>query len=124
MYDLLAGAENMESSYYLSKGKALEHFPMLKTDNLVGALVYYDGQHNDARMNMALLLTAVHLGAVVANYTEVVKLNKRSKADGGQEIIGARVKDVLTGKEWDVKAKVSWFTFIDSIIFNHIMDRE
>lgn len=43
MYDLLAGKENMESSYLMSKGKALETFPMLKQDGLVGALVYYDG---------------------------------------------------------------------------------
>ncbi|KAJ7849319.1 FAD dependent oxidoreductase-domain-containing protein [Mycena leptocephala] len=46
MYDILAGKENMESSYLMSKGKALETFPMLKSDGLVGALVYYDGQHN------------------------------------------------------------------------------
>ena len=43
MYDLLAGKENMETSYLMSKGKALEAFPMLKQDGLVGALVYYDG---------------------------------------------------------------------------------
>lgn len=46
MYDLLAGKENMESSYLMSKGKALEAFPMLKQDGLVGALVYYDGEQN------------------------------------------------------------------------------
>ncbi len=33
----------MESSYLMSKGKALEAFPMLKQDDLVGAIVYYDG---------------------------------------------------------------------------------
>jgi glycerol-3-phosphate dehydrogenase len=43
MYDILAGKENMESSYLMNKGKALETFPMLKSDGLVGALVYYDG---------------------------------------------------------------------------------
>jgi glycerol-3-phosphate dehydrogenase len=42
-YDALAGSENMESSYILSKGKALDTFPMLKSEGLVGALVYYDG---------------------------------------------------------------------------------
>ena len=44
MYDILAGKENMESSYVMSKGKALEIFPMLKSDGLVGAVVYYDGE--------------------------------------------------------------------------------
>lgn len=43
MYDLLAGKQNMESSYVLGAGKALEAFPMLKKDGLCGAVVYYDG---------------------------------------------------------------------------------
>ena len=45
MYDILAGKENMETSYVMSKGKALETFPMLKSDGLVGAVVYYDGAY-------------------------------------------------------------------------------
>ncbi|KAH9033319.1 FAD dependent oxidoreductase-domain-containing protein [Lactarius hengduanensis] len=101
MYDVLAGKENMESSYLMSKGKALETFPMLKSDGLVGALVYYDGQHNDARMNIALIMTAVKLGATVANKVEVMQLLK--DADG--KIEGARVRDNLTGDEWEVKAR-------------------
>ena len=40
-YDLLAGKENLESSYFLTRGKALEAFPMLRGSGLVGALVYY-----------------------------------------------------------------------------------
>ena len=44
MYDLLAGSENMESAYWMGKGKALEAFPMLKGDGLVGGVVYYDGE--------------------------------------------------------------------------------
>ena len=40
-YDFLAGSEGIESSYFLTKSKALEAFPMLKRNNVVGALVYY-----------------------------------------------------------------------------------
>lgn len=40
-YDWLAGKENLESSYFLTKGKAMDAFPMLKEEGLVGALVYY-----------------------------------------------------------------------------------
>ncbi|KAL4073287.1 FAD dependent oxidoreductase-domain-containing protein [Scleroderma yunnanense] len=101
MYDVLAGRENMESSYLMSKGKALEMFPMLKSDGLVGAVVYYDGQHNDSRMNVALIMTAVKLGATVANYCSVIDLHKN--ADG--KLIGAKVKDQLTGREFNVRAK-------------------
>ncbi|GAA5992181.1 hypothetical protein JCM11641_007789 [Rhodosporidiobolus odoratus] len=101
MYDLLAGKANMESSYLLGKGKALEAFPMLKSDGLTGAVVYYDGQHNDSRMNMALVLTAVQYGAVAANHTEVISLIK----DPQGQVKGAKMRDVITGREWETKAK-------------------
>ncbi|KAG7274323.1 hypothetical protein CRUP_013041 [Coryphaenoides rupestris] len=42
MYDVVAGVQCLKSSYALSKTKALELFPMLKKDRLVGAIVYYD----------------------------------------------------------------------------------
>ena len=45
MYDIFAGREALESSYFLTRSKALEAFPMLKKDELVGALVYYDGRN-------------------------------------------------------------------------------
>lgn len=47
-------------------------------------------------------MTAVKLGATVANKVEVRQLLKN--ADGKVE--GARVRDNITGKEWDVKARV------------------
>ncbi|BGP03435.1 Glycerol-3-phosphate dehydrogenase, mitochondrial [Rhodotorula toruloides] len=101
LYDILAGSANMESSYVLGKGKALEAFPMLKKDGLTGAVVYYDGQHNDSRMNVALVMTAVQYGAVAANHTEVTSLIK----DGEGRVKGAKMRDVLTGREWETKAK-------------------
>ncbi|GAA5877542.1 hypothetical protein JCM3774_005901 [Rhodotorula dairenensis] len=101
LYDFLAGNANLESSYVLGKGKALEAFPMLKSDGLKGAVVYYDGQHNDSRMNVALAMTAVQYGAVAANHCEVVELLK----DEAGKCKGARMRDVLTGREWETKAK-------------------
>lgn len=106
MYDLVAGIQCLKSSYVLSKSKALELFPMLKKDKLVGAIVYYDGQHNDARMNLAIALTAARYGAAMANYTEVVSLLKRTDPGSGVErVCGARCRDLLTGQEFDVRAK-------------------
>ncbi|KAK6165529.1 hypothetical protein SNE40_022443 [Patella caerulea] len=105
MYDLVAGRENLKPSYYLSKEKALELFPMLKKDKLVGALVYYDGQHDDARMNIALAMTAIKMGGSITNHVECVKILKKDDGNGNPVVCGARVKDVETGKEWDIKAK-------------------
>lgn len=50
-YDFLAGSENIESSYFLTKSKALDAFPMLKKDNLFGALVYYGRWLNPHAVN-------------------------------------------------------------------------
>ncbi|XP_014905197.1 glycerol-3-phosphate dehydrogenase, mitochondrial isoform X1 [Poecilia latipinna] len=106
MYDVVAGIHCLQSSYLLSKSKALEYFPMLNKDKLVGAIVYYDGQHNDARMNLAIALTAARHGAAIANYTEVVHLLKtKNQKTGREQLCGAHCRDVLTGKEFDVRAK-------------------
>lgn len=85
----------------MSRGKTLAQFPLLKDENLRGSLVYYDGQHNDSRMNIALVMTAVHQGAVAANHTEVVALHK----DGQGKCKGARLRNNISGEEFDVKAR-------------------
>ncbi|KAM3443823.1 hypothetical protein MY4824_000271 [Beauveria thailandica] len=109
-YDMLAGDQGLESSYYMSRAKALAKLPMLNPDKLVGALVYYDGQHNDSRMNVALAMTASLHGATVLNHVEVTGLQK--DADG--KIRGVTARDVmaqvdpdagLDGKEFAVRAK-------------------
>ncbi|KAF7489126.1 Glycerol-3-phosphate dehydrogenase [Sarcoptes scabiei] len=102
-YDFVAGQRNLKSSYFLSKKNALELFPMLKSDSLKGAVVYYDGQHNDARMNLAIALSAARYGATVANHVAVIELKKNPETG---RLIGARLKDLLSNEEWDVEAKV------------------
>lgn len=101
MYDLVAGQENLKSSYLLSKKSALELFPMLNKDRLCGALVYYDGAHNDARMNLCLALTAARQGAVVANHCRVIEL----KRDADGRLNGAVCQDTLSGEQFTVKAE-------------------
>ncbi|KAH7125339.1 FAD dependent oxidoreductase-domain-containing protein [Dendryphion nanum] len=106
-YDFLAGSENIESSYFLTKSKALDAFPMLKRTDLFGALVYYDGAHNDSRMNVSLAMTAALYGATVVSHMEVTALEK----DGSGKLNGARVKDCIseldgkTPEEFTIKAK-------------------
>lgn len=45
VYDLVAGGAGLQNSYYLNRSKALKAFPMLRSDGLAGAVVYYDGKH-------------------------------------------------------------------------------
>lgn len=94
-YDFLAGSEGIESSYFLTRSKALEAFPMLKPTDLVGALVYYDGAHNDSRMNVSIAMTAALYGATVVNHAEVTHLIK----DDQGKLCGAKVKDLVASKD-------------------------
>ncbi|KAL4946187.1 hypothetical protein BDV06DRAFT_182918 [Aspergillus oleicola] len=94
-YDWLAGSEGIESSYFLPKSKAIEAFPMLRKDNVLGAMVYYDGAHNDSRMNVSLAMTAALYGSTVVNHMEVTGLSK----DASGKLNGALVQDVIPGKD-------------------------
>ncbi|KAF4445977.1 Signaling protein ykoW [Fusarium austroafricanum] len=87
--------EGIEGSYFLTRSKALEAFPMLKPTDLVGALVYYDGAHNDSRMNVSIAMTAALYGATVVNHAEVTGLLK----DKEGRLCGARVKDLVAAKD-------------------------
>ncbi|RAL00223.1 glycerol-3-phosphate dehydrogenase GUT2 [Aspergillus ibericus CBS 121593] len=106
-YDYLAGSEGIESSYFLTKSKAIDAFPMLRKDNLIGAMVYYDGAHNDSRMNVSLAMTAALYGATVVNHMQVTGLTK----DAAGKLNGARLKDLIPerdgqeAKEFTIKAK-------------------
>eukprot|EP01130_Rhizamoeba_saxonica_P014826 TRINITY_DN6516_c0_g5_i1.p1 TRINITY_DN6516_c0_g5~~TRINITY_DN6516_c0_g5_i1.p1 ORF type:complete len:706 (+),score=154.16 TRINITY_DN6516_c0_g5_i1:60-2177(+) len=102
VYDLIAGMYGLQGSYYLPKDRALSEFPMLRPDKCsAGAMVYFDGQFNDSRMNVSIALTAAQYGAVVANYVEVLDLIK----DENGNAKGAILRDSVSGNTWDVKAK-------------------
>ncbi|KAK6844294.1 hypothetical protein PG995_014404 [Apiospora arundinis] len=107
-YDFLAGSEGIESSYFLTRSKAIDAFPMLKKTDLVGALVYYDGAHNDSRMNVSIAMTAAVYGATVLNHAAVSSLLK----DANGKLCGATIKDCIperdgkrAGEDITVKAK-------------------
>ncbi|KAF2431906.1 glycerol-3-phosphate dehydrogenase mitochondrial precursor [Tothia fuscella] len=106
-YDFLAGSENIESSYFLTRSKALDAFPMLRKEGLKGALVYYDGAHNDSRMNVSIAMTAALFGATIVNHVEVTSLTK----DANGKLNGATVKDCVAEKngkktkEFTIRAK-------------------
>lgn len=101
LYDLFSGTKLLQGSSFLSKKRTLEEFPLLKSENLKGSIVYYDGQHNDSRMNLALALTAIEHGASVSNYLEVENL-----LFNNDKISGVKVQDKLTNESFEIKSKV------------------
>lgn len=71
---------------------------MLKKDKLVGAIVYYDGQHNDARMNIALAFTAARMGANIANHCSVMELIHEDIPGGKKILRGVKCYDRYRSK--------------------------
>ncbi|HEX2901910.1 MAG TPA: glycerol-3-phosphate dehydrogenase/oxidase [Jatrophihabitans sp.] len=85
---------------HMSKRGALREAPCLKPDSLTGAVQYYDAQVDDARHTMIVVRTAVAFGALAANRTRVLDFLRE-----GERVTGARVVDLETGVEFDVRAK-------------------
>jgi glycerol-3-phosphate dehydrogenase len=75
--------------------------PDLKTDELTGAIRYYDCQVDDARLVLAVARTAASHGAHVATRTRVVGFLRE-----GDRVVGVRALDLEAGREIEVRAKV------------------
>ncbi|KAG4143211.1 hypothetical protein ERO13_D06G175500v2 [Gossypium hirsutum] len=107
MYDLVAGRHILHLSRYYSVQESIELFPTLarkgKDKSLRGTVVYYDGQMNDSRLTVGLACSAALAGAAVLNHAEVVSF---LKDEGSERIIGAKIRDNLSGQEFETYAEV------------------
>lgn len=95
---------------------ARRKFPQLANQELKYCPVFYEGQHDDARTNLAIAQTAAKEGASIANYCEVTKLLRIEDLNGSPEtvntkgkVVGATVKDKISGKSFNIKAKTILF---------------
>lgn len=100
VYDALAGRLGLEPSRPLSKSQTLEQIPTLEEDDLMGGVVYYDGQFDDARLAVNLAQTVEDLGGVVLNYARVSSLSKK-----GGFINGVTATELESGRELTLRAK-------------------
>jgi glycerol-3-phosphate dehydrogenase len=101
LYDTMGGARSVPRHRHLTRGGALRKVPALRRDALTGAVVYFDAQTDDARHTLTVARTAATYGAVVLSSAEVVRLHH-----AGERIVGARVRDIETDDEVDVRASV------------------
>lgn len=68
IYDLLCGGKNLGNSTWLRPAAALQSVPGLRPDDLTGAVRYFDGLTNDARLVLDTLRSAASHGALLLNY--------------------------------------------------------
>jgi glycerol-3-phosphate dehydrogenase len=93
VYDALAGKYGFGPSRNLTVEETVERIPTIETNGLRGGVIYHDGQFDDARLLIHMVMTAAEQGAVLLNYARVSDLLKN--ADG--YVTGVVAADVETG---------------------------
>lgn len=97
IYDWMAGSLGLGPSELLSKEEILALAPTLEPEDLMGGVVYHDGQFDDARLAIDLAKTAAHYNAVLLNYAGVTGLLKKDN-----KIFGVTIND----QDYTIHAKV------------------
>ena len=105
LYDTLAHVGSKVASMpfhrHLSERGVQKTFPSIKPGAMVGAVKYWDGRVDDARLVLTLIRTAAGYGALAASRTRVTGLLKNDDA----AVVGARVTDLETGEEFEIRAR-------------------
>ncbi|MGH8128070.1 MAG: glycerol-3-phosphate dehydrogenase/oxidase [Gammaproteobacteria bacterium] len=101
LYDRAAGHASLGRSHFVSHKAMLRSFPALRRKGLRGGVAYYDGQFDDARMNVTLAASAAEAGAALANYVCVTGLR-----DEGGRLSAATARDMIGGDEILIRARV------------------
>lgn len=104
IYDRLAGisADSQYANYTIDAKEVLKKQPGLRSENLLGAGVYLDYVNNDARLVIENVKEAAALGALVASRLKVEEL----LLNEDKQVCGAKVKDLLDQKEFNIQAKI------------------
>ncbi|MGE9296124.1 MAG: glycerol-3-phosphate dehydrogenase/oxidase [Puniceicoccales bacterium] len=100
VYDQLAGKLGLAPSRHLSREETIKQIPTVEQKNLIGGVIYHDGQFDDSRLAVNLAQTASELGAVMANYCKCVGLLKEKDV-----VSGVIVNDIETGDQYEVRAR-------------------
>jgi glycerol-3-phosphate dehydrogenase len=101
VYDALSGKLSLGPSLVLDRAETLRLLPNVEPSGLRGGVLYHDGQFDDSRLAITLARTAEARGAVLLNHVEAVDF-----LSAGGKISGARVRDRLSGRELEVRARV------------------
>ncbi|BAM99482.1 glycerol-3-phosphate dehydrogenase/oxidase [Blattabacterium cuenoti] len=102
LYEWLSGSLSFGKSRFLSKDEIVRNFPEIKSKELKGGILYYDGQFDDARLAINLAQTCVQKGGILLNYFQVENLLKKV----GNKISGVVACDLETQKKYSISSKI------------------
>ncbi len=100
LYDLLAGGERQGQTEFLGAAETVRVAQGLQARNLAGAVRYWDGQFDDARLALALARTAIARGATVLNHCAAVGL-----AHENGRIAGVEFEDRVSGQRHALRTR-------------------
>ncbi|MBK9255406.1 MAG: glycerol-3-phosphate dehydrogenase/oxidase [Saprospiraceae bacterium] len=100
IYELLSGKLAIGKTRILSKTSVVKHFPNIKTDGLIGGVLYQDGQFNDSKLCIRIARTAVQEGATILNYTRCTGFGYENG-----KINTIRFTDDINKKDYEVHTK-------------------
>lgn len=101
-YDWIAGTDSLFPSRMFSKREALQLMPSLRSEKLVGAVSYADGQFDDARFGLALAQTFAQQGGELVNYLKAEGFGR----DSHGKLAVLETEDQLTREHLQIRAKV------------------
>ena len=100
-YGAMAGKNQIGRTRMLKADEAAKTLPGVRTEGLLGGVEFFDGQFDDARLNIALVRTAAAHGAVCLNYAPVVGMERT-----GGLIQSVTFEDARTGEQHRVRTKM------------------
>jgi glycerol-3-phosphate dehydrogenase len=115
VYDWISGKLTLGSSLFISRKKTIAALPGVKTNGLLGGVLYHDGQFDDSRLAINLVQSIVENNGCAVNYAKVSGLLKNKEG----KIEGAIIEDVETTVTYGVKAKAvvnATGVFVDDIL--------
>ncbi|PVY38528.1 glycerol-3-phosphate dehydrogenase/oxidase [Pontibacter virosus] len=101
LYDFLAGRYSLGRTAWWSRKTVLESIPTAKSENLIGGIVYFDGQFDDARLALNIAQTCAEQGGTVLNYFRMTGLTK----DDNGKVNGVDSVDLESGQPYTLRAK-------------------
>jgi glycerol-3-phosphate dehydrogenase len=102
VYDLLAGRHRFGHSVIISAKDVQRRLPTVRQEGLRSGVVYHDGQFDDSRLLIHLVMTAADHGACVLNHATVIGLTRSSAG----AVNGVIVRDMEGEGEFRVAARV------------------
>ena len=90
LYDLLGSRHDGGFARHLSRDETLDWAPDLRSEGLQGAIVYHDGVDDDARYTLAVVRTAIGLGARAVTGVRAVGLRDDNGLVAGIQARGLR----------------------------------